>query len=200
MNIPEMKTAVQRALGLTPDGIDGIKTWTAIYDKIVGPGRPANPPEIGHKLSLADVAESYLGRGIREIAGSASHPQIKEWIKTTEAQYPSVSGPIDDSTYPWCGVFAGHCAITLSLTPPSYYQSAKSWLNFGRAVSVSPGNESSQVKRGDVMVKKRTGGNHVSIVSRVGEDGVWCTGGNQSNAVSTVFYRWDEVTGFRRAA
>lgn len=145
------------------------------------------------KGALADLAERYQGMGIKEVAGPSSHPLIKEWIKDCEAKYPT-DIPVDDSKYAWCGVFAGHCTTELGMEPPKYFQSAAKWMQWGAAVLAS------HVRRGDIMVKKRTGGNHVAIVARVVSTGVYVCGGNQSNAVTTVFYPFTDITGFRRHA
>lgn len=155
------------------------------------PAVNTSKPRFSGPGALADLAESYQARGIREVLGPASNPLIKSWIEECERLHPT-DLPIDDSKYAWCGVFVGHCCLELGLGAPAYFQGAKNWLKWGVEVKFSA------VQRGDVMVKKRDGGNHVAVVARVDKLGVWVCGGNQSNSVSTVFYPFSAITGFRR--
>ncbi len=77
MEIIDLKKAVQKELGLEVDGIDGTKTWTAIYKKIVpqvivSPPNPISPSSniigIGEKslrliLSFEGMDQPYLWPG-----------------------------------------------------------------------------------------------------------------------------------------
>lgn len=140
---------------------------------------------------LADWAEQYIERNIVEVAGSASHPQIKKWIEEIENRWPT-DLKRDDSTYAWCGVFVANGVIACGGTPPNYPQGAKRWKNYG--VEVHP----NAIQRGDVVITYRTGGHHVTVCSRSDKSGVYCTGGNQGNMVKTSFFPWSAVFSIRR--
>ena len=148
-------------------------------------------------MNLADRAKEFLYKGIREVGGSASHPQIYEWLKRTEKIYPT-DLKIDDSTYAWCGVFVGCMVLDERLAnptfpkPPSYFQGAKNWLKWGTKVEID------RAQRGDVIVVKRTGGHHVTIISSITKNGFACIGGNQSDSISIVEYPFSKVVGVRR--
>lgn len=148
-------------------------------------------------MNLADRAEQFFGCGIREIAGPSSHPKILEWIKRTEKLYPSDT-PIDDGRYAWCGVFVG-CLVLDEIAaggklpkPPAYFQGAKRWENWGARIEKHSG------KRGDVVVMKRTGGHHVTIIDRPAKGGYICVGGNQGDAVSKVLYPFAAIVAVQR--
>lgn len=149
-------------------------------------------------MNLADRAASYLGKGIREISGPSSHPQILAWLKRTEQLYPT-DLTIDDSKYAWCGVLVGNMVLddiaagnTKRPKPPAYFQGAARWRDWGKAVS------SKSAQRGDVVVLKRTGGHHVAIVSGVTHDGLKVIGGNQGDALTVAEYPWSKVVAVRR--
>ena len=135
--------------------------------------------------SIADRAESYLNKGITEVAGRGSNGTIAKWIARIERKYPTDLTQ-DDSTYSWCGVFVGNVVLELAdlgddiQQPPSYCQRASEWKKWGRPVK-SP-------QRGDIAIFPRKGGNHVTIVSRVAGDKVVCCGGNQSDTVCLATY------------
>jgi uncharacterized protein (TIGR02594 family) len=157
------------------------------------------PPQVVHPTpqpesirNLADWAEQWLRKGIVEVTGASSHPQILEWLKKTEALYPTDLKKNDD-TYAWCGVFVGNGVLDLGGKPPAYFQRALNWVNYGRPVGKKDG------RRGDVLVVTR-GKNlfHVTIISEVQKDGYLCTGGNQGNRVSKLLYTWDKIHSVQR--
>lgn len=141
--------------------------------------------------TLADYAEAYLNRSIKEVVGRNSHPQIEKWISRIEKDYPT-DLTVDDSTYAWCGVFVGNMVLEAGGTPPSYPQGAKRWLKYGREVHPNA------VLRGDIIVTTRTGGHHVTICSRSDASGCYCVGGNQGDSVKISFYPWSSIVGIRR--
>lgn len=153
--------------------------------------------------NLADLALVYKNKGIYEIAGPASHPQIKEWIKKTEQVWPT-DLPVDDSRYSWCGVFVGNMVwernkdqspktLRREHEPPKYFQRAKAWLEFGQVILKDKG------EKGDVLVCSRGQGlYHVTIIKQRTDQGYVCVGGNQSDAVTETLYRWNKVVGVRR--
>lgn len=149
-------------------------------------------------MNLADRADLFLGKGIREIAGPSSHRQILSWIQRTEKLHPSDT-PIDDSRYAWCGVFVGNMVLDGIAAgdklpaPPAYFQGAKRWEKWGAAVVNKQLGE-----RGDVAVLKRKGGHHVAIVHSRANGGYNVIGGNQGDALNVRFYPYDEVVALRR--
>lgn len=149
-------------------------------------------------MNLADRAAAFIGQGIREVAGPTSHPQILAWLKRTEKLWPSDT-PVDDSRYAWCGVFVGNMLlddITAGSTdrpkPPAYFQGAKRWEAWGKAVSMK------NAQRGDVVVLRRPGGAHVAIVSGITPGGLKVIGGNQGDTISIAEYPWHKVIAVRR--
>jgi len=148
-------------------------------------------------MNLATRAEQFLNKGIREVSGPSSHPQILAWLNRTEKLY-STDLTINDDTYPWCGVFVGNMVLDAIAAgenlppPPSYFQSAGRWVKWGSPVLVGSG------KRGDVVIMARPGGNHVTIISEVVAGGYNCIGGNQGDTVSVVFYPFSRITSIRR--
>lgn len=149
-------------------------------------------------MNLADRASSFLLKGIREIVGPSSHHQIRAWIKRCEQEYPT-DIPIDDSKYAWCGVFVGNVILEANTEgekrpkPPRYFQSAKNWQSWGKAVV-----EPKAAQRGDVVVLTRAGGHHVAIVAGLTVGGLKVIGGNQGDAVSVAEYPWSRVVVVRR--
>lgn len=153
-------------------------------------------------MNLADRASSHLLKGIREIAGPSSHPQILAWLQRTEKLYPT-DLTIDDSKYAWCGVFVGNMVLDERVTnpalppPPKYFQAAARWREWGTAVPFK------SAQRGDVVVLRRPGGFHVAIVSGITHDGIThdgikVIGGNQSDSLSVAEYPWPKVVAVRR--
>lgn len=148
-------------------------------------------------MNLADRAASYFGRGIKEIAGPSSHPQIRAWLKRCEALYPT-DLTIDDSKYAWCGVFVGNMVLDERASsnipaPPKYFQGAAKWRTWGTAVPFK------SAQRGDVVVLTRPGGYHVAIVSGLTTTGLKVIGGNQSDALTIADYPWSKVVAVRRS-
>lgn len=153
-------------------------------------------------MNLADRAANFVGKGIKEIAGPTSHPQILDWLQRCEQLYPT-DIPLDDSKYAWCGVFVGCMVLDERLSnktstlppPPKYFQGAKRWLNWSEA------REFNKTKRGDVAILSRGRGLfHVAIVANVYSDGLGLVGGNQSDEVNVTFYPWTKVKSIRRGA
>jgi hypothetical protein len=143
---------------------------------------------------LLEYAESFLGKGIREIAGSASHPQIKEWLLRTEQLYPT-DIPINDSVYAWCGCFAG-CVILdkmeeLSLPkPPPIFQRASAWMSWGVDAEGAP-------SPGDIIVLARPGGFHVGFLKGFTAKGVVHVGGNLGDTLKVAEWPQDKIRAIR---
>lgn len=145
--------------------------------------------------ALLDYAETFSGKGIREVAGPSSHPQIKEWLLRTERAYPT-DIPIDDSVYAWCGCFVGCIVLDkqreLHLPPPPpIFQRASSWLSWGEpADEPEPGN---------IIVLARPGGYHVGLFKKFTANGVLHFGGNLSNTIKSAEWTKDKIRAIRKA-
>jgi len=149
-------------------------------------------------MNLYDRAASFLGKGIREISGPSSHPQILAWLKRTESLYPT-DLTIDDSKYAWCGVLVGNMVLdeiaagnATMPKPPAYFQAAAKWRQWGTQIAFK------SAQRGDVIVLTRTGGFHVAILSGLTKTGAKVIGGNQGDALSIAEYPWSRVVAVRR--
>lgn len=148
-------------------------------------------------MNLYDYGSQFLQKGIREIAGPSSHPQILAWLKRTEALYPTDLS-IDDSKYAWCGVFVGNMVLDLVAqgaqmpAPPQYFQGARNWTKWGKKVPTET------AQKGDVVVLRRPGGHHVAIVKELGTADLTVLGGNQGDALTIARYALDKVVEVRR--
>lgn len=129
--------------------------------------------------------------GLREIPGKASHPRIRLAIETAAKWLDG-----DDSQTAWCGCIMGLWCLEAGLSVPKAYYRAAQWLEWGVKV------DKAEAELGDVVVLKRSGGNHVATLDHIDrERGRWhLLGGNQSNAVTIAPYAPELVLGVRRAA
>lgn len=107
--------------------------------------------------------------GVRETPGTKNEPAIMGWAKELR-----LSDYTADSI-PWCGLFMAYIAKVSNKPIPKNPLWALNWRNFGTPVE--------RPMLGDVMIKNRTGGGHVTLY--VGEDSGYyhCLGGNQGDAV-----------------
>lgn len=131
---------------------------------------------------LVEMLKLY---GTLETSGSADNPTIMEWAHET-----GIKGYVHDAV-PWCGLTMAVVAKRAGYKFPEGPLWALNWLNFG--------DEVSQPMLGDVMVKERHGGGHVTMY--VGEDaGAYhCLGGNQSDSVNITRIARASFVGYRRA-
>lgn len=122
--------------------------------------------------------------GTLEAPGAADNPVIMAWAKEA-----GVAGYTHDSV-PWCGLTMALAAKRADYTPPENPPWALNWMNFGHAAQ--------RPMLGDVMVKERDGGGHVTMY--VGEDAdcYHCLGGNQSDSVNITRIPRAAFKGFRR--
>jgi len=141
--------------------------------------------EAGPKILLAALADL----GLREVAGPASNPRILEMARQVGASsyYPS------DAT-PWCALAMSAWAKAAGFALPADPLAALSWTKFGTA---APGGVA---MLGDVLVKSRVGGGHVTMY--VGENATHyaCLGGNQGDAVCISWFPKEVFTHVRRCA
>jgi uncharacterized protein (TIGR02594 family) len=126
--------------------------------------------------------------GLKELPGTASAPRIRAAILAAAKWLDP-----DDSKTAWCGCIRGLWGLeTGTGVPPAHYRAA-SWAKWGKSVSWA------DVKQGDTVVMKRTGGNHVGLYVRHNATHVWIFGGNQSNACNVTRFARELVTDIRRA-
>jgi uncharacterized protein (TIGR02594 family) len=142
------------------------------------------------------TAEAIKLFGTLETPGSRSNPVILDWAREiggAEGATAYEQWVVDfykDDGIPWCGLAAGIVAHRAGKKLPPKFLSALAWRDFGTSVDVP--------MLGDIMVKARDGGGHVT--QYIGEDATHfhCIGGNQSDAFNIARYPktidWD----FRR--
>src|SRR5215207_7543112 len=152
---------IQQALkdkGFDPGGIDGVwgrKTIAAVkqlqsqqglaVDGLIGPKTKARLfGDEGTQVPLTDDSilpwfeEAKHLMGTKEVLGSKNNPDILDWAKDLDIQYPG-----DD--VPWCGLFVAHCvgATLPQEALPANPLGARQWGRFG---------ETAQPRVGAVMV------------------------------------------------
>lgn len=138
-----------------------------------------------HETSPRIAVEAIKLLGIKEVQGPGDNPTILEWAKKLGV-YPAYN----HDSIPWCGLGMAYIAKQAGWEPPKDFLWALNWQHFGNAVPLP--------MFGDIMVKHRTGGAHVTMY--VGEDTecYHCIGANQSDMVDVVRYPRSVFTIFRR--
>lgn len=129
------------------------------------------------------IAEASKHIGLTEIKGPKHHPEILQMWKDIKR------GGIKDDETPWCAAFVG-AMLERSGIRSSRYESAKSYLQWGRTLS--------EPVLGCVVVFTREGGGHVGFL--VGKDkagNLLILGGNQSDQVNIRAFPVSRVTGYR---
>lgn len=123
--------------------------------------------------------------GTLEAAGSADNPTIIGW-----AAELGLANIYSHDEIPWCGLFMAVVAYRAGKIVPKDPLWALNWRNFGVKVD--------RPMLGDVMIKTRDGGGHVTMY--VGEDALAYhgLGGNQSDAVNVRRFSQDLGWSFRR--
>ena len=125
-------------------------------------------------------------KGLNEIHGSLSNPQIVEMFRLSG--HPEVS---DDET-PWCAAFVGAC-LRLSGYRSSGSLLARSYQDFGRHLDVP--------ERGCIVVFTRgdpsSGMGHVAFFDHQDGDRVFVLGGNQKDSVNVSAFSRGTVLAFR---
>lgn len=183
--------AFQKAKGLTPDGVVGPKTRTALGLKPISisipvPSTPAAP--------WMDIAVAELG--VQEDSLPGQHnARIVEYHQTTTLK------ATDDET-PWCSSFV-NWAIRQSGRNGTNNAAAKSWLSWGiQITSPTPG--------AIVVIKKKTpgfaqatgssSGFHVGFFVSLSSSHIRLLGGNQGNQVRYTSFPLSayEVKGYRQ--
>lgn len=143
------------------------------------------------EASAALLLEALKYFGIREVAGTSSHPDIIQWIRSF---FP---GETDDSGTAWCSIFLNAICKAAGLER-SGSASARSWLQIGKAVQWE------ERKAGDIAIFWREDPSswkgHVSVYvnDRDLKGSIRCLGGNQNNAVNIATYDKGQLLGLRR--
>ncbi len=128
--------------------------------------------------------------GVKEVAGSASHPRIFEYMASVDSLQR-----MEDSSTSWCSCFVNWCVERIALrgTNCAAAQSWKNWRNGKSADSVRPGSPSAAMV-GDIAVWERVAPGdwhgHVSIFIDydADTDELLVLGGNQADAVRYSWY------------
>ena len=89
----EVVKAVQKLLGVSPDGADGPVTWNAILAKLSTKNTPAPDGDIPQKMVL--LAREEIG--VSEVDGSNCGPRVDEYKAATWLD--------PDKGWPWCAAF-----------------------------------------------------------------------------------------------
>lgn len=125
--------------------------------------------------------------GLSEVYGSASDPQILDWIQDL------IPYAQDDSKIAWCSIFVYQMLKEMNIEAPPY-TAARQWLNFGF--------ETKDPQYGDIVVfwrgSKSDWRGHVAFYIREIKDKVLVLGGNQDNSVSYKWYAKSRILGFRK--
>jgi cell wall-associated NlpC family hydrolase len=89
---------VQKALGLSADGIDGPRTWDAIEETVVK-DKPQTVPttHTGNTLAEKLVALAKKEVGVEEVNGTNCGPRVNE--------YKSATWLDSTKSWPWCAAF-----------------------------------------------------------------------------------------------
>jgi uncharacterized protein (TIGR02594 family) len=195
-------------------GESGSKTYrsTGELRVISGGGTPAaNPPGSASRPAAAApaapiaaapqaasgnppwmvTARQEEAKGVREIAGARSNPDIMKYHKSSGFWGADDSG----GSNAWCGSFVNWNIERAGINGPKDAFRAKEWASWGNRV------EPSKAQVGDVVVIK-TGGNNFHVGFFAGRDSsgnVLVLGGNQSDAVNTKSFAASSVYAIRRA-
>jgi uncharacterized protein (TIGR02594 family) len=121
----------------------------------------------------------------KEVTGSKHNPRIIEYHKSTSLQAGA-------DEVPWCSSFVNWCFQECGLFR-THSAGAASWLMWGIMLD--------KPVYGCVVIKRRTGGNHVTFFIRYEMRGSIAgfigLGGNQNNRVGYDWYPLDTVRGYR---
>ena len=210
----ELVTAVQTRLselgyyGLRIDGDAGVGTREAIvrFKKVHGLlARPFVGTKTMYKLfgaaaitapkakpldgEPAWLTEARTLLGVREVPGPGNNPVIMSWAGGLDQWYPG-----DDTA--WCGLFVAHCMSVGAPNEPQDFNrlSARAWSNFGEECDEALG----AVCRLWRTHKTESWHGHVFLVTGQSSDSIRGIGGNQSDAVSELWFPRSRVLGFCR--
>ena len=126
--------------------------------------------EPGPKMLL----EMLALRGISEFKGAKNNPAILAWASELGIDWYTAD------SIPWCGLAMAIAANRAGYKPPDDPLWALNWKKFGKPVT--------RPMLGDVMIKNRDGGGHVTMY--VGEDKKYYhgLGGNQDDKTNIALF------------
>jgi len=125
-------------------------------------------------------AKSYIGT--KEIPGPKHNALVLKW-------WSLIRAPFTDDETPWCAGFVGGVLEELGIRS-TRSASSLSYLTYGQPLT--------EPVPGAIAVKRRKGGGHVTFVAGSdGKGGLWCVGGNQSDAVTMALYPASVFVAFR---
>lgn len=172
----------QRQHSLTPDGVVGPQTWTALGQKLAtaNPVKDQPPPEPkkeGTGKTWMEIAEAELGVAENALPGE-HNARILEYHQAT-----SLKATTDET--PWCSSFvnwvmkqAGHQGTNNAL--------AKSWIDWGTALTDPSYGAVTVIKKKNASADAATGsstGFHVAFFVSKTSSSIRLLGGNQSDKV-----------------
>lgn len=149
--------------------------------------------EQGGPKALVVAAERY---GTLEKPGTPDNPTIIAMADKIAELFPSDYNTwagrfYDDDGIAWCGLFTAYCEAMAGRAPVDKYLSALAWRKYGSAVE--------HPMLGDILVKPRSGGGHVTRYVAEDDTHYHCIGGNQSDAVTIARYPKSGISwSFRR--
>lgn len=123
--------------------------------------------------------------GTREYAGAANNPTILAWAKKI-----GLDKVYKADSIPWCGLGMAYAAEQAGFDAPMNPLWALNWAKFGVAVDVP--------MTGDILVKKRKGGGHVTMYAAEDKTHYHCIGTNQNDMANVVRYAKKDFIAFRR--
>jgi hypothetical protein len=184
---------------------------------------PASAEPHGHELvprSLGlralDVAREHLERGVREVPGPGTDPQVLAYHYPARRGGSPVAGILDatgarlglaDDGLAWCASFASFClslaidgtADADRLACPHGYRCSVAELYADAKARGSLRPPSWRPRPGDLALWRRAGGDpsrggtgHVARVLSVSETGFRCIDGNSQDAVVETAHTWGE--------
>ncbi|MBL7989489.1 MAG: TIGR02594 family protein [Chlorobi bacterium] len=168
----------QTALGFDPSGVVFEQFWIGL-----------SGGDAKQKVSAFDRApwmtRAYHYLGTKEKQGAADEALIVYFHGHTTLD-------ASDDEVPWCSSFENTIMAESGL-PTTRSAAAVSWAKYGQNVNRD------DVRFGDIVIMKRTGGHHVcNFVQAKGGGKFLAIGGNQSDAVTETTFGWDRVIAIRR--
>ncbi len=136
------------------------------------------------------MVEAVKLMGVKEIAGTKSHPEILALAKDAELDKIFTN---DDT--PWCGVFVAGTLARAGRPPLKSYSAlrARDWATWGLRIT-------GPAEYGDILVFHREGGGHVGYYVGEDKDCYHVLGGNQSNSINVTRILKSRCIAIRRPA
>ncbi len=128
------------------------------------------------------IAEAELG--VREIAGPRAQERILGYWKICGHSHQS------SDEVPWCAIFVG-AMLTLAGYNHSKSAMARSYLNFGKRL------DGPEVGAIAVLARGKPPSGHVAFVAGASATHVLLLGGNQGDAVKSMWFPRKDVIGYR---